>query len=595
MTILSPGARKLSFAVVAAGLILTGCTDNDYDMNEVDYTIGVGGGELTLPTSSTDIIRLADVFDIDDTECVVIDPVTKDYIFRQDGGDVEPAKPFIDEIKVTQDKLVNKTVEFDLPSGARGMLRAGAMSFTAEGELALFEYSGEKSHDVRELLHATSDAEFTLEITFSQDLQKYVPVLDQMSVYLPEYIVLSDLSVSRDYTVSGSALAFANVDPKKNITVRGRVRELDFTAEDKLGLGHLEQTAGGVALDGSLRVKASFSELSPEYRGGGHFAISSVMDLEDMLITSVTGRFAPVIELDDLGDAEITSVPDFLTGDNVVIDLANPQIWLTIQSDMDVRGIIDGVITAYKDNRKTAEISIEGLVINAAADVAGGVSRICICRDKSALEQQAGVAYYEVANLSDLVRVIPDRMAFSAEARADETRMSTFEFGRHYSIRPSYTIEAPLAFGADARISYDDVIDGWNDDVKDLELDDNSYVEITTNVENRVPFYLTLKASAVGVDGKPLDKSLVEVEVDETILASTDGVTSQYTPVKIRVKQNKKGALKQLDGISLSFEGDASSDKGASAVGVVLNSENHFVVAKDIVVKLVGKVIVDLN
>lgn len=80
--------KQIAFIPLMAGaLVLAGCTNGDYDFNEVDSTLGIGGKEIVLPVSSTDLILLDDVLDIDDTECVKLDE-NKNYVFYREGGDV---------------------------------------------------------------------------------------------------------------------------------------------------------------------------------------------------------------------------------------------------------------------------------------------------------------------------------------------------------------------------------------------------------------------------------------------------------------------------------------------------------------------------
>ena len=77
-----------------------------------------------------------------------------------------------------------------------------------------------------------------------------------------------------------------------------------------------------------------------------------------------------------------------------------------------------------------------------------------------------------------------------------------------------------------------------------------------------------------------------------------DGANSVNTPLEIKLSQRTAGALAKLDGLVLSIEAAAADDdpSGNSAVvGQTLNSEKHFLVAKDIKIKLVGQLIGDFN
>lgn len=89
----------LSSQLIMSGLLLTGCSDSDYDFNEIDTTIGFGGDGLQLPASSTENIKLKDVLELEKNSSVIADVTTGyDYVFRQSGNDVASAQPFIQAI-----------------------------------------------------------------------------------------------------------------------------------------------------------------------------------------------------------------------------------------------------------------------------------------------------------------------------------------------------------------------------------------------------------------------------------------------------------------------------------------------------------------
>lgn len=86
-----------SALLVAGFLTLTGCTNNDYDLNNVDATMGFGSESLVIPNSSTKEIQLKDVLDLKEGGCVVTD-AAGNYLFQLAGGDVEAAYPNISPI-----------------------------------------------------------------------------------------------------------------------------------------------------------------------------------------------------------------------------------------------------------------------------------------------------------------------------------------------------------------------------------------------------------------------------------------------------------------------------------------------------------------
>ena len=130
--------RLLSLLLAMGGLAVTGCTDNDYDVNEIDTTIGIGGDGLELPISSTSDIQLKDVLELEDNGVVVEDAETHNYVFRQTGNDVVAANPYIDAVKIAYRQANSHPVELSLSASARGSRAASVLK--GEGDVFDFFY-----------------------------------------------------------------------------------------------------------------------------------------------------------------------------------------------------------------------------------------------------------------------------------------------------------------------------------------------------------------------------------------------------------------------------------------------------------------------
>lgn len=152
---------------------------------------------------------------------------------------------------------------------------------------------------------------------------------------------------------------------------------------------------------------------------------------------------------------------------------------------------------------------------------------------------------------------------------------------------------APLAFDEGARIVYNDTIDGWTDDLEDIDLMEGSAIELTANVENKIPAYLTVSATAIDVQGKPIPENRIKVEVSNVINASEDGNTPVVTPLKIRLTEGEPGSVALVDGLTFRIEAASGEEGAKSIVGQTINAYNHTLKARDIKVRLVGKIIVN--
>lgn len=582
--------RLLPAMTLLGGLALASCVNSDYDFNEVDATMGFGGEGLELPGSSTDTIKLADVLDLGDDDCVKVRP-NGDYVFEQVGDNVEPAQPEIAPISVTQRQSVSYDIDINVEPATRsaGDARAVTVVLSADGDMQSFEYDGDKPAEVVGLDYAETDANLSFSLHFPAGLSSVVASLDEISIQMPSFMELSDVSANigadGSWSIDGSRIVFSNITTSRDLTVSARVSRLRFGVSDELGSLGIE--GDKIVLDG--RVHVSMNSVAT-VSGGSIEGLTASSDfaIDDMQITSVTGRFDPEIDLDNLGDVEITGVPDFLTDGNVRVDLYNPQILLTLNSDLNMGGFVGGTLTSWKDGQPIASVTVPEMAVRA-----GGMTEMCICRNSEGIEGYDVVQV--VPELSTLIETIPDRITFEGTARADRNQTCEFELGHRYTVQPAYRVEAPIAFAENAQIVYKDTIDEWHEDIEDFELSDNSYITFTANIENRVPAYLTLSAYAIDVDGQRMGDDEIKVEVSNTVIASADGETSSETPLTIRVSQNDGRALSRLDGLVFDVTASAS-DGGANPVeGMTLNSEKHFLIARDIKIKLVGTLIGDFN
>lgn len=321
--------------------------------------------------------------------------------------------------------------------------------------------------------------------------------------------------------------------------------------------------------------------------------IKAKIGVADRTITmnSATGIFDPKINLNSLGEVDVTGLPDFLDDDDVVADLDNPQILLTVNNDMDVAATVSATAISTKEGRELARVTLPEMSV-----AKNGLSKICICRQKtSELTQQYGEAnVYAVSNLSTLINRIPDHIKIVDVNAHAKPEMATIVFGEKYQVKPSYEVNAPLAFGEKANIVYEDSFTGWNDDIDELDLAEGTYIEVTANVENKVPAYLTVKAYPVDAQGNKIEDKLL-IEIPDEVAASTDGTTAVTTPITMKITPKVKNSLKQLDGLVFRLEGSAKSANGNKVTGISLNEREHTLKLNDIKVKIVGKIIGDFN
>lgn len=585
-------ASLLLASLLTLGFSLTGCTNDDYDFDQIDATMGFGSGELEIPASSTMNIPLSDILELEEGGSVKI-AANGDYLFQLTGSDASSASPMISPI-VLRGNSYSNTLTLNASSAAKGTRAAGThLSFVSPKEL-MFKYNGTDAA-VKSLKSAEVAGEIELKINLTLGgLSSAITNINKVTLTLPGYLEISRVEGNGNGVpmVNGSKITVENVSTSSNLRLTIKAKKLDFEKQDAYGKVVIDNN-GSINMDGyfDLGIEADVTRVPTSA-----LTIGAYVNVNDITLKSATGIFDPEINIASLGDVTVTGVPDFLSEDGVRADLENPQIILSIQNDMDAAAKVSAKVISTKNGQNLATVQLPEMHIYKTTVTP--VTKICICRHKTAeLTAQYGAAnVYEVSNLATLINQhIPDHVQITdVEAKADLSQEMTIEFGRNYNVVPSYEIYAPLAFAEDAVIEYADDFDGWNDDLDDLELSEGTYVRLTADAQNLVPATLIVEATPLGLEGTDIS-NLIEVNVKKgTVKASADGVTAVNSPLEIELREKEKGGLQKLDGLSYKVKGKASHD-GTTVTGINLNSEKHTLKLENIKVKLVGKVIGNFN
>lgn len=579
-------------SLLVGGFLVTGCTNSDYDFNEIDATMGFGGDGLELPASSTMDIPLKDVLDLEENGSVKLDD-EGNYLFQLTGSGSSEANPKIEPIRL-EGRSYNANIPISLSASAKATRSLTASSGIPEVKEKMFEYHGvDKS--VKSLTKANMKP-VTMKLTLGfSGISSVISKIKKATLTLPGYLSLNRVvGDGNDMpTLTNSRIDIADISTSRDLVLTITSNKLLFSEQDAYGTLSIAED-GKIDMDGYFGLKIDDFELTGT-PSTANMSIAAKVEVENIELTSATGVFDPEVNFGTLGEVDVTGVPDFLSDDNVVADLANPQILLTINNEMNVAATVKATVTATKSGQTTATVQLPEMYIE--KNSVSPTTQICICREKTPeLTAQYGEKnVYAVSNLSTLINKIPDHVSIgNVEARADQSQEANVEFGKPYHITPSYEVYAPLAFGKDAVIEYSDQFDGWNDDIDDLELSENTYVRLTADAISKVPAALILEATPLGVGGADIS-NLIEVNIKKgEVSASTDGETAVTSPLEVEIREKVKGGLKQLDGLSYKIQGKATHN-GTTVEGITLNANKHTLKLNNIKVKLVGKIIGDFN
>ncbi len=604
----------------AGMLAIASCAgvDDNYDLGDLDATIGIGGDGISLPTSSTDSIMLSDVLDLSENGDVKT-LENGDYVFQMAGKHVTSAHPEVAKVSLNPMAEITNQFRFNISSSAKGTTKAKRVSGHINETTNLqqmFVFTGHS--DVVESLSSIELDPTTISIKLDfSGVESVMPTISQLKLSLPGYLDLSSDDVTSNQSVGiqvskekeSTSVALSNVSTASTLALTLNLKRIDFTqttSSSQYGSLSIDKNAHLITLNGKYNVSIQADWSVDDISSIGSLYLISQVKGETMVIKEATGQFNPDIDF-EIGETSVNGIPDFLSDGNVVADLDNPQIRFTIKSDMDVAAKIGGTV----DGKKTSIVSSKNGVVLASVDLPeitikpGTPSNpvtttICICRDASKLTDTYDEVR-EISDLSSLIKTIPDAIKVeNINARADNNRVSTFVFGRRYTVAPSYEVYAPLAFGEEGCIVYKDTLNDWSVDLEDVtpfidknDPSKNTSVELSADIVSRIPAYLTLSIQPVDKDGKAISSNIIKVTNPETVVAS-DGKKLVTSPVAANMTLMTEDALDVLDGVIMTISGSANGKNGA-VTGVTLNAKTQKMKVENLKIKLIGKVVADLN
>lgn len=588
--------KKPSFLILS-GMLMVSCTDGDFDLSHIDTTIGVGSEALQLPISNTNQITLDNILDIDGSDIIFKDEATGYYSLFKEDHSISPTTISIDQPSFTISGEYNYQLKLDMPSSIsaaktnRAPRRISASGgFSSSFKAVEYETeAGTVTDAIESLSRLGVDSKINFHLSCSDVLKQSDASLTRVTLKLPKYMILAQPQLPShvekvELSADGHSVILTNVSGSDDIFLQIPVTALDFNiGADQPNV--LKFTKGkSVEVVAYMEITGDYLVKDPKSTNLDDYYLSMKFSGEPIVITSATGKFNPEIELHNIGDVTLNNVPEFLTEKEVAIHLENPQVILTIGSDLPLGGSISGTIKSFDENgRELAHVNVDGLKVESNA-----TSRICICRHPDEIDPSHYTFVKQVDNLSDILKVIPYRLSFDVNAAADKNTEATILLGNSYTLSPSFEFRAPLTFDEGSLIVYRDTVDGWNDDIKDFSLVKGSYLQATIDADNGIPAEIEVSAVAMDVNKTVIPEDQIMVKADKNVEKSVDGVTRKVTEVQLRAEEMVPGSMKRMDGLIYTL-------KARPTKGVQLNAKTQTLLLKNIRVVLIGKAAADLN
>lgn len=574
-------------AMLSAAVSVTSCLNEDYDLTkDIDTNISIDG-DISAPLGNSEFILIDDFLNLgnDAADVLKTDASGNYYVSvtgRGSSSDVElPLLSFSDEL-VTDGGYIAKIKKSELPLPSSGTVPAEQYTKHFNVSSTPMTVNEDVPHEIR----AVKDAEVSGVVNISLTMTTGKATLSDLIIDFPEYLEFADVKdAGLNFNPDGNLLTIKS--PQISTVAKNyylNVVGIDF---DKIpsGQGFLPSQHKIVLNDeiklSAFDVNAVLSDFGTTVEAIPNEIVTDIdISISSLIVKTALVKVDPDIVIDPF-ISNVGELPDFLSGDDVVLDLYNPVLKLNIDNHTPLKLNLNADIMSYKGaDHRTAHVG-NANGGEAIALTPSGMNRLYVSRTGEGVP--AGFSSVVVPDFSTLISIVPDRIGvenIDVEA-ADE--FVTLTSGGRYNVVYDFELAAALAFGKDVKIVYSTDFTGWNetfnpnDESFALEIRD---ADVKFDFVNMIPMTISLDAAAIDVDGNVIPG--IKVTLNGDIPAG-----SVEKPSTSALTLNLEGSAEQmrkLDGLRLNLTG---SDPGTMS-GVCLN-KNQGVQFKNMKIRLQAK------
>lgn len=320
---------------------------------------------------------------------------------------------------------------------------------------------------------------------------------------------------------------------------------------------------GKLTIDDQVNFDVSVSVVNPtinsEELNGEEIKVNVNVTLKGLEFKSVYGRFnvdfgdqmnIPNLALDDL--------PDFMRGDDVVLDISNPVLALRTESNIGIPVNTLLSLTKFKNGTAQTEDKIDLSFTLPKASSPAETVKTANWYAPSNAGMPAGYTFVQT-NIQNLFKPIPDSVKIDLKPTIDAGYQHFIDLAANYKLKVKYDITIPFTFGRDLSIVLRDTINDVNLDLGDLNLKTGG-LELTAKIFNSIP--LNLELELLMVDS---NFNILAAPESQTILAGAPNGTAVESNIKIRLADNLE-SLKSLNKVVMVFR--ATSDESVAGTPI---------------------------
>lgn len=521
--------RHLLRALLPAGalLIMTGCMDKDYDLNDLDKTSAIKVNDLVLPLNVADI-TLENVIDTDDPNASFItlkDNQGKEYYAFRRTGDFHS-----DDIKI-------KIFEVHPPTDLEPTTSPATKKDDDDPDV---DISASIKYEIEPM-----EKKFKYEIKNVEDKVKSVD-----EVETPSFYITVSLTVPQNMMTNVTSMIFKNIKIKfpKNLREYANA-DGSVTKPAVSNIGKYDAETGILTIDRyvstkaetDLTIKANVLDLGGIENVNNTFDYQNEIDflegevilnsnnigalqhdfvfaakykLPGFDVTRFTGDIDYTIEGLDFDPVDLSDMPDVLDDPQTKIKLANPQIYLTIHNTCEpynIGGSLGLELSAIRPEGESSyplptRINVFGDHVDNKYAISPAGKSLSPIAGYTAAEGTELIEFTDLSNVlygsADKGYGIPRQIEVGFETPHIYGKAKRFPLGKKIdAVSGDYQFLAPIALDNGSMIVYTGKTDDWGLD--DLKV---SKMNLTTTCKSTLPAEMKLYAYLLNKKGDKMGK-----------------------------------------------------------------------------------------
>ncbi len=564
-------------AAVSVLIGLGGCVDDNYDLSDIDTTTRISVNDLVLPVN-IDPITLSDIISIDeDSKIKVMTIDGKEFYALSETGDFHSDDIFVEKVTAEAPVLNPTTRTLDQVIAESAPSRAGEVADDYSCTYRIVEMGNDFTYSSDNIDEAIVEL-YSARVT-PMDFKVHLDALNAHGKV--DRMYFTDLVIQMPYGLDATVTEGGSYNPEDGLWTIARQEVVGSEADASLTTSAIDFAANGchiinhsMKFDGAFRVMSGLLTIEPIFVNGQPVPLPEQLEfrvsytIDDMEVQAFTGVINYKLKGMDIDPVNLDDIPDFLAGDETVLNLANPQIYLQLNNP------VAGDALSYRTGLTLSAIRSEGPAYTFTPDAGTftighdhgitGPYNFVLAPDEAGLtvpdDYESSLHFVKFSTLGDLLGVpsgaavkgLPSQIGIALDDPCIPTSPVTdFALGRSIAgVDGRYELLAPLALKDGSMIVYTDTRDGWNDE--DVDAITITKLSLSATATNNCPIDAVLTAWPIDKDGHRItgvqisSNTLPANAVDHEIVIEMTGTVTHLDGITFEARINPDESGKTL-------------------------------------------------